>query len=196
VGLGGYAGAAAEDDLGGHELAVVLAQGTGEGLVTGVAGVGRLGPFPHVAIELLRGGGGGAAYLWVEGSGFEEVAGDRGLSCDKLPLEFGGEAVAGPAGKGVGLEEAEVADGGFGDLAERAEAVEGEDAPAGGSGRVANPVEGGLPAFGLEGVPAFGEPELGARVAIVFDEVPGVKLSQLRGGAMLSGWRALGEVGR
>ena len=88
----------------------------------------------------------------------------------ELPLEFGGEAVAGPAGEGVGLEEADVADGSFGELAEGAEAVEGEDAPAGGVVGVAEPVEGGLPAFGMQGVPAFGEPELGAGVAVVFDE--------------------------
>ena len=35
-----------------------------------------------------------------------------------LPLELGGEAVAGPAGVGVGLEEAEVADGGFAEVFE------------------------------------------------------------------------------
>ncbi len=93
-----------------------------------------------------------------------------GLGGYVLPLEFGGEAVAGPAGEGVGLEEAEVADGGFGELAEGAEAVQGEEAPAGGGGGVADPVEGGLPAGGAHGVPAFGEPELGAGVAVVFDE--------------------------
>ena len=48
-----------------------------------------------------------------------------------FPLEFGGEAVAGPAGEGVGFEEAEVADGGLGEVVEGAEAVEGVDAPAG-----------------------------------------------------------------
>ncbi len=88
----------------------------------------------------------------------------------ELPLELGGEAVAGPAGVGVGLEEAEVTDGGLGEVAEGAEAVEGEDAPAGGGGGVAGPVERSLPGVGLEGVPAFGEPELGAGVAVVFDE--------------------------
>ena len=78
VGFGGYAGAAAQDDLRGHELAVVLAERAGEGLIAGVAGVGGLGPLPDVAVELLGGGGGGAAYLGVEVVGFEEVAGDEG----------------------------------------------------------------------------------------------------------------------
>ncbi len=41
---GGYAGAAAEDHLRAHELAVVLAESAGEGLVAGVAGVRGLGP--------------------------------------------------------------------------------------------------------------------------------------------------------
>jgi len=78
VGGGGDAGASAEDDLGAHEFAVVLAESAGEGLVAGVAGVGGLGPLPDVSEELLGGGGGGAADLGVEVVGFEEVAADEG----------------------------------------------------------------------------------------------------------------------
>ena len=40
-------------------------------------------------------------------------------------------AGGGPAGVGVGLEEAEVADGGLGEVVEGLPAVEGVDAPAG-----------------------------------------------------------------
>ncbi len=87
-----------------------------------------------------------------------------------LPLELGGETVAGPAGVGVGLEEAEVADGGFAEVVEGAEAVHGVDGPAGVGGFVAAPVERGLPAFGAHGGPALGEPELGAVVAVLVDE--------------------------
>jgi len=57
VGLGGDAGASAEDHLGAHELAVVLAEGSGEGFVAGVTGVGGGGPFPDVAEELEGSGG-------------------------------------------------------------------------------------------------------------------------------------------
>ncbi len=39
-------GASAEDDLRGHELAVVLAEGAGERLVAGVSGVAAGGPLP------------------------------------------------------------------------------------------------------------------------------------------------------
>jgi hypothetical protein len=92
------------------------------------------------------------------------------LPCDELPFEFGGEAVAGPAGEGVSFEEAEVADRGFGEVAQGLPAVEGEDAPAGCVGRVTAPIEGGLPALGLEGVPAFGQPEFGAGIAVGLDE--------------------------
>ncbi len=79
VRLGGDAGAAAENNLGAHELAVVLAESAGEGLVAGVAGVGRLGPLPDVAEELLGeglvgGGGGGAG---VEVLGLEHVGARR-----------------------------------------------------------------------------------------------------------------------
>jgi hypothetical protein len=170
VGLGSNAGATAEDDLGAHEFAVVLAECAGEGLVAGIAGVGGLGPLPDVAEELLGGGGGGAAGLGVETSGFEEVTCDGMLGGNEFPFEFGGEAFAGPAGKGVGFKEAEVADGGLGEVGEGLPAVKGEDAPEGGVGGVATPVEGGLPAFGLDGVPAFGEPEFGAGVAVGFNE--------------------------
>ena len=48
--------------------------------------------------------------------------------------------------------------------------MEGVDAPAGIGGLVAVPVEGSLPAFGAGGGPAFGEPELGAVVAVLLDE--------------------------
>ena len=103
---GGYAGASAEDHLAGHEFAVVLAEGSGEGFIAGVAGVAAGGPLPDVAKELLQagvGGGGGG----MEVLGFEEVAGGLGAG-GVLPFELGGEAVPGvrPAGVGVGLEEA------------------------------------------------------------------------------------------
>ena len=48
--------------------------------------------------------------------------------------------------------------------------MEGVDAPAGFGGGVALPVERGLPAFGAHGGPAFGEPELGAVVAVLVHE--------------------------
>src|SRR3984885_3444825 len=210
VGGGSDAGAAAKDNLRGHELAVVLAEGAGEGFVTGVAGVAGGCPLPYVAEELLEAGLAGGR-SGVEAAGFEEV-GDRGqgegrdgklapvrgsgvglgvgdgstrifdfigggdggvlevLDGGVLPLELGGETVAGPAGGGGGLEEAEVADGSFAEVFEGLPAVEGVDAPAGGGGLVATPVERRLPAFGVEGDPALGEPELGAVVAVLVDE--------------------------
>ena len=87
-----------------------------------------------------------------------------------LPLELGGEAVTGPAGVGVGLEEAEVTDGGFAEVFERQESVEGVEAPAGFCCVVVLPVEGSVPGFGAHGGPAFGEPELGTVVAVLVDE--------------------------
>ena len=54
VGGGGDAGASAQDHLAGHELAVVLAEGSGERFVAGIAGVGAGGPLPYVAEELLE----------------------------------------------------------------------------------------------------------------------------------------------
>ena len=76
--MGGWsdAGTSAKDYLRGHELAVVFAEGSGEGFVAGVAGVAGGCPLPHVAEELLetvaRGCGGG-----VKVAGLEQV-GDGG----------------------------------------------------------------------------------------------------------------------
>src|ERR1700679_290000 len=54
VGRGGDTGASAEDDLRGHELAVVLAEGAGKRFVAGISGVGGSGPLPYVAVHLLE----------------------------------------------------------------------------------------------------------------------------------------------
>ncbi len=166
-GLGGYAGAAAQDDLRTHELSVVTHQERrGEACSRGTQ-CRATGSTPYIAEELLGRWSGGGAGLRVEVVGLHEVAGDGLLGGDELPLELRGEAVAGPAGEGIRLKEAELADRAFGDLAERTEALQGEDGPAGGGVGVASPVERRLPAFGLEGVPTFREPELRAGVAVV-----------------------------
>ena len=93
-----------------------------------------------------------------------------------LPLEFGGEATAGglargPAGVGVGLEEAEVADGGFGEGRPGA-ASRGECRCASRSwsrGRAASRAGACQPCSRIGG-PALGEPEFGAGVAVVVHE--------------------------
>src|SRR5579875_2138525 len=115
-------------------------------------------------------GGSGSGGMGVQEVGFEEIAADGHLGGDELPFELGGETMAAPAGEGVGFKEAEVADGGFGEFFEGLPAAEGEDAPAGAGGGVATPVERRLPALALGGVPAFGEPEFGAVVAVLVEK--------------------------
>ncbi len=96
----------------------------------------------------------------------EDVA-DDGHRCGMdFPFGFGGQAGAGPAGVGVGFVVADVDDG-FGRV-DRSEAGEGEDLPA---VVVVVPVVGGVPAVGLHGGPAVGEPVCGGAVAAVVDEV-------------------------
>ena len=138
----------------GHELAVVLAEGAGEGLVAGVAGVAGGGPLPDVAEDLLEAGEVGAGVGWrlpVRGGwrwiGLRADVGRRcsGDGCEDGRRRSMRAAVAAcshsnsvgvedragagdPAGVGVGLEEAEVADGGLGEVFEGEEAVEGVDA--------------------------------------------------------------------
>jgi hypothetical protein len=102
-----------------------------------------------------------------------------------FPFEFGGKTCAGvlagdPLGVGGGLEEAEVTDGGFGEVVgigigigigiEGLPAAEGEDAPAGAGFGRGLPVKRGAPALLAEGGPAFGEPELGTVVGVVVHE--------------------------
>src|ERR1700736_6769005 len=108
--------------------------------------------------------------MLAQGSLRMTILGGKQIFGGVFPLELGGEAMAGEAGVGVGLEEAEVADGGLGEFFERDEAVQCVDGPAGPGGVVAAPVEGGLPGFVAEGGPALGEPEFGTGIAALFDE--------------------------
>jgi len=72
MGCGRDAGASAKDDLRGHELAVVFAEGAGERLVAGIAGVAAGGPLPHIAEDLLEAGERGGR-SGVEFAGFKEI---------------------------------------------------------------------------------------------------------------------------
>src|SRR6185437_12812158 len=85
------------------------------------------------------------------------------LRGDVLPLELRGETPAAPAGEGVGLEEAEVANRCLGELLQGMRAVQRKDGPAGSCGRITLPVERSRPAVGAHGTPALGEPQLGTR---------------------------------
>ena len=104
MGGGGDAGASAEDHLGGHEFAVVLAQRAGEGLVAGVAGVGGLGPLPDVAEELLGSVGGGAGAAGVEVVGVEEI-GCSGAKAPRLLDRFAARLRAVPLSETDGRPE-------------------------------------------------------------------------------------------
>ena len=67
----------------------------------------------------------------MQRAGLEQRAGDGMLRGDIFPFEFCRQTSAAPAREGVGLEEAKVADGRFGELLERARAVQCEEAPSG-----------------------------------------------------------------
>ena len=170
VGGGCDAGASAEDHLSGHEFAVVFADGAGSGLEAGIAEVGAGGPLPGVAEELGGIGGElGRAGSGVQAVGFEEVSGDGGGGCGEFPLKFGGEPESAPACVGVGFIEADVGDGGGEEIGEGNGAAEGEDGPL--AGIVLRPVERSGPLEGVDGDPAIGEPEFGAAVSAVKDEL-------------------------
>src|SRR5579875_3293843 len=87
----------------------------------------------------------------MQRAGVEQVAGDWILRSDILPLEFGRQARSAPAGEGLGLEEAEVTNRGFGELFERPHADEREDAPSRARARIALPVKRRGPALRAHG---------------------------------------------
>src|SRR5215218_9259213 len=107
------AGAAAQDADVVHELAVVLHQGSFERLIARVGLVVAGRPLPEVAPHLeepravrLTGGAG------VESAAVQVVRAREARDAGRLlPLALDGEAGAPPAGEGVGLVEAHVADG-------------------------------------------------------------------------------------
>src|SRR5579863_7279389 len=95
-----------------------------------------------------------------------EVAGERDEVAERggrdFPLGLGRQPLAGPAGEGVGLVEADVRDrlGGI----DPALAGQGEDAPL---AVLDAPVERRFPALLLHDRPAVGQPEFGPAVAAV-----------------------------
>src|SRR4029077_1541540 len=84
---------APQDELVAHELAVVLTQGSGSGLVAGIGDVGAGGPLPHVSKHLVAGAlvarcevGGG-----MESARLQEVSVSADAGRDRLPLSLRGQ---------------------------------------------------------------------------------------------------------
>ncbi len=165
---GGDAGAAAQHELAGHELAVVLADRAARRLEPRIGGVGAAGPFPEVAEHLAQPRAGGRRG-GREPSGSREIAGDRQAFRGMLPFGLGGQARARPGRIGFRLIEADVADGGR--QIERPQPVQGHRAPADTLvlwGFL--PIERRNPVLGPGSSPALGEPEFRAPVTAVGHE--------------------------
>ena len=110
------AGAAPQHELVAHELAVIFADGAGGRLEAGIRQIGASRPLPHIAVhllELVRVGIGrhGAQMTRAEGAPL-----DRKAARGHLPLEFGRQPLARPAGEGVHLVKAHMADGRAGSI--------------------------------------------------------------------------------
>src|SRR5437016_7798322 len=99
-----YAGTSAKYHLVAHEFSIVLTESARRGLVAVVGQVGAGGPFPDVAKNLLR-----LIFLCtarshgMETAVLEQIALYFELRGSHFPLEFGGQASAGPAGKSIGF---------------------------------------------------------------------------------------------
>src|SRR5690625_3162091 len=155
---GAGAGAAAQDELVERKFAGIFAESSGPGLKAGVGKVGAGGPLPDLAEEVIRTlgtirRGVGREWAGVEALCFGEISFDGAVFGGHLPLGFCGESVAGPAGEGVGLEIADMAEGLVG--IDGAEAAKSHQPPL---ILAALPIQGGAPAFVLEPLPAQIEP--------------------------------------
>src|SRR5882762_10319641 len=94
-----------------------------------------------------------------------EIAGERQVALRDFPFRLSRQPLIGPAGEGVGLVEADMANG-FRRV-DRALARQGEDPP----GAVfETPVERRLPALLLHRRPAVGQPEFRPVIAALGDE--------------------------
>src|SRR5690554_4975373 len=101
---GSGTGAAAQDLLIAHELAVVLAQGSRCCPVAGVGQVGALRPLPGgtkklQGVERRRGCGSSR----MQPGKVQALPGNGCMAGDALPLELRAEAGSAPAGKGIGF---------------------------------------------------------------------------------------------
>src|SRR5690606_19879378 len=106
VRLGGRARSATKDVLVTHELSVVLADGPGGGLVSGIGCVRTGGPFPYIAKKLLDAGdiagGHGMILTTLDKVSINGVALDFGFRRRKFPLRFGRQSHAAPPSVGIG----------------------------------------------------------------------------------------------
>src|SRR5579883_2370165 len=160
----------AQDHLVAHELAVVLADRSGGRTEARICDIGTRRPFPHIAEHLqkartVRAGSRGGAGMQPAAIG--EIAYDRQLCGRHLPFRLARQALAGPAGKGVGLIKT--------DMTDRLRRVQ-PTAPAQRENRprplaLAPPIERRFPALLAYRRPAVGEPEFGAAIAAILDEV-------------------------
>lgn len=147
--------AAAQHPLAAHELAVVFTEVAVKRTEARVGAIGAGGPLPDIAEQLPQPTA--LPRPWVQVIVVGKMAA-RGLRrSGGLPLELAGQACSGPAGAGVGLVVAEVADRRM--RIQLAPTTEGVLALQG-----IVPVQRVLPALGFTQRPAFAEPP--ARFAV------------------------------
>ena len=155
--LGRGEGPASQDHLIGHELAVVFRRRPLGRAKSRIGGVGAGRPLPDLARQVREG----------------RRIGSRRL----LPLRLGRQPSPRPPRKGVGLIEA--------DMANRSRRIDGappgqgHDAPA---RRLFTPVERRGPALRLHPRPPVRQPELGAPIAAVVNELDPVGIGRQIGG--------------
>ena len=181
VGARRGAGAAAQHDLVAHELAVVLAERAGRRREARVGRRRRWGSTPRRRQQLLQ----AAALAACCATGWKRPLSTKSSPSGRdrrrrVPLGLGGQARAGPAGVGVGLVEADVADRGV--VVERLRARQRERGVQSSSCQYSGRCQSLL----VDRGPAVGQPQLGAVVAAVVDE--GSWYSPFVTGRLASAW--------
>src|SRR6266436_3780051 len=166
----GHRGAAAQDHLVAHELAVVFADRSDCRPKAGIGNVRTRRPLPYVAEHLPQ-----SRLInerprqWVGArvklAGVRKVAGYRKTRGGDLPLGFARQPLAGPFGEGVSFEKTDVAD-----RLERVQSAASGQSEDGPLAAVAAPIERRLPALLANRGPAIRKPEFRPLVAAGLDE--------------------------
>src|SRR5579859_7230700 len=103
-----HAGTAAQHELPGHELAVVLTDCALDRAKPRIGREAAAGPLPDVPVDLAQPAVGWQCGSGPQAPGVDEVALQRFVACRMLPLELGRQTPACPARKCIRLEVADM----------------------------------------------------------------------------------------
>src|SRR5690606_10245618 len=155
--------AATQHHLPGHELAVVLTQAAAQRPKAGVGPIGAGRPFPDIAVELLQAIAGSCSHR-LQLAALDKIAPQWLVLRGDFPFFFAWQTRLRPSGKGLGLEITQVANRCM--QIQLAWAAQGQLQPV-----VTLPVQRRLPAGALDMVPTVRQPQGGAAITAIANEL-------------------------